>query len=181
MRHRAIVGIVALLALLGIVTATPAQAAEKRLGFGVHYWRTVDDIDDDGVDDIEDDGVSYLGSYQILPGGLLSFELDVEYFEAGFGGSEDSVISPQAFALIGHGLYAGVGIGVSYASDGFDGDDFSDPFYMARVGFNMELLPKLFLDINANYQANAFNELDEADTDAITLGALLRFGIGGRR
>lgn len=179
MRYRAGIGIMALLILCGVVASTPAQAAEKRLGFGVHYWRTVDDIDDDGVDDIDDDGVSYLGSYQILPGGLLSFELDVEYFEEGFGGSPDSVFSPQAFLLVGHGLYAGVGVGVGY-SDGFE-DDFSDPFYMARLGFNIELLPKLFLDVNANYQANAFDELDEADTDAITLGALLRFGIGGSR
>ncbi|MGH9380683.1 MAG: hypothetical protein ACRD2Z_08740 [Thermoanaerobaculia bacterium] len=179
MRHRAIVGIAALLMLVGIIAATPAQAAEKRLGFGVHYWRTVDDIDDEGLGDIEDDGVSYLGSYQILPGGLLSFEFDLEYFEAGFGGSEDAVFSPQAFLLVGHGLYAGVGVGVGY-SDGFE-DDVSDPFYIARVGFNMELLPKLFLDINANYQANAFSELDQADTDAITLGALLRFGLGGSR
>lgn len=179
MRYRAGIGIVALLVVCGVVASAPAEAAEKRLGFGVHYWRTVDDLDDEGVDDIEDDGVSYLGSYQVLPGGLLSFELDLEYFEEGFGGSTDSVFSPQAFVLIGHGLYAGVGVGVSYSS-GFE-DDFSDPFYLARVGFNMELLPKLFLDINANYQANAFNELDEADTDAITLGALLRFGIGGSR
>lgn len=180
MRYRASIGIVALLVLCGVVAAAPAEAAERRLGFGVHYWQTLDDIDDEGFDEeIDEDGVSFLGSYQIVPGGLFSFEFDVEYFDAGFGGSPDSVISPQAFLLIGHGLYAGVGVGVGY-SDGFE-DDFSDPFYMARAGFNIELLPSLFLDINANYQANAFNELDEADTDAITLGALLRFGIGGSR
>lgn len=181
MRYRAGIGIVAFLVMGGIVVSTPAQGAEKRLGGGVHYWRTIDDIDDEGLDDIDDDGYGIVGSFQIVPAGLFSFEFDVEYYDDGFGGSRDSVIAPQALVLIGHGLYAGAGVGIEY-SDGFrDGDKWSDPFYVGRVGLNLELLPNFFLDINANYQANAFDELDEADTDSITLGALVRIGIGGSR
>ena len=41
--------------------------------------------------------------------------------------------------------------------------------------FDLLLLPRLRLDINANYRADAFSALDQADTDAITLGASVRF------
>ncbi|MFA7455551.1 MAG: hypothetical protein WCZ10_13935, partial [Desulfobulbaceae bacterium] len=37
------------------------QAGEHRIGGGVNYWTTVDDIDHD---DIDEDGFSYLISYQ---------------------------------------------------------------------------------------------------------------------
>lgn len=158
--------------------AAPVAAAEKRLGFGARYFRTIDDLDDEGFDDIEDDGYSLVGSLQIAPRGLFSFLFDLEYFEDGYGGASADTLSPQALVVIGHGLYAGVGVGVNYSDD--LPDELSDPFYIARAGFQMELVPRIFLDINANYHANAFEALDEADTDAVTLGALVRFGIGRR-
>lgn len=163
---------------LGCLIASPAAAAEKRLGFGAHYFRTIDDLDDEGFDDIEDDGYSLIGSLHVVPRGLLSFMFDLEYFQDGYGGSPADTLAPQFLVVLGRGLYGGVGVGVSYSDE--LPDEFSDPFYVARAGFQVELIPRLFLDINANYQANAFNELDEADTDAITLGGLIRFTVGGR-
>lgn len=159
-----------LLLLSPLVLAPNVDAAEHRIGVGVHYWTALDDFVDDF--DVDEDGLAYLLSYQYRPGGLVSFELDLEYFPDGFGGATDGTLSPQAYVLFGRGLYVGVGIGVSM-SDDFQ-DDVSDLFYAARVGFNLTLLPRVVLDINANYRANAFDELDNFDSDAITLGASLR-------
>lgn len=53
----------------------------------------------------------------------------------------------------------------------------SDPFYAARVGLDFVLLPRIHLDVNLNYRAGTFDELDEASSDTITLGAALRFGL----
>lgn len=160
-------------ALLALLIATPGGAAEHRLGGGIHYWRALDDFDDEGFDNLEESGVSYLASYQYVPRGLFRFEVDLEFFGDGFGGSESSAISPLGFVVLGKGLYAGLGVGVTY-SDDFDGS-FSDPFYAARLGFDVEVLPRLFIDIQANYQFDTFGELDSPDSDAITFGAIARF------
>ena len=113
----------------------------------------------------------------VQPGGLFRFEVALEYWEDGYGGLVgEEAFAPQVYALIGRGFYAGVGVGMTH-SDGFaSGDEWSDPWYAARVGVDLLLLPKLHLDINANYRADAFNDLDQAESDAITLGASLRFG-----
>lgn len=160
--------------VLGLFAAPAAWAGEHKIGVGVHYWRALDDLEDDGFD-IDEDGLAGLLSYQYLPGGLLRFEIDIEYFPDGFAGAQDEAFGPIVFLLVGGSLYGGVGVGITY-SDELEGD-FSDPYYAARVGFNLSILPGLDLDINANYRADAFNDLDEASSDAITLGAMLRFSI----
>lgn len=164
------------LIVLALAGSAPASAAEHRIGVGANYWRTVDDLVDDGFD-VDEDGLAPYLTYQLVPAGLFRFELDLEYFESGFGGSPTAseAISPQAFVLVGHGFYAGVGVGVTYSSD-LPGDEISDPFYAARVGLEFVLLPKVHLDVNANYRAGTFDALDEASTDTITLGAAVRFG-----
>ena len=47
-----------------------------------------------------------------------------------------------------------------------------------RAGLIMELLPSLYLDINANYRFDQLNkirdEFSEIDTDNVTLGAAMR-------
>lgn len=163
----------AALGLSILALAAPASAAEHRLGGGVHYWQTVDDLEDEGFDEIEEDGRSFVLSYQYVPAGLVKLQLDAEYFEEGFGGATEEALSPQLYLVLGNKLYAAVGVGLTY-SDEFE-DSWSDPFYAARVGLDLLLLPRTHLDINANYRADAFSELEEADTDAITLGAVLRF------
>ena len=152
-------------------SAEPAAAAEHRIGIGAHFWKTVDDLADDGFDDIEEDGLAWVVSYQYLPRGLLNFEIDLEYYDDGFGGSTEGSWAPIGFVLLGNRIYVGAGVGVTVL-DGLD--DVSDPFYVGRVGYQIDLLGALRLDINANYRANAFSELDEADTDAVTLGVHLR-------
>lgn len=159
------------LALLG---APSASAAEHRLGLGLLYFDATDDLGNGGLD-INDDGTAWVLSYQYRPGGLLSFEFDLELAPDGYAGANDSTVSPVAWVLFGKGLYAGIGAGVSFSSD-FQ-DDVSDPFFAARVGFNFLLLPRTRLDVNVNYRASAFEDLGGADSDAITLGAIVRFTI----
>lgn len=163
------------LALLGLAAAAarPAAAGEHRLGFGLHYWKTVDELQDEGFDDIEDNGVSEVFSYQYLPSPLLRWEVDVEYFDKGFGGSEESTYGPQVFLLFGRFLYGGVGVGALYSS-GLE-DEWSDPYWAGKFGLDMLLLPKIHLDINANYKIDSWSQLGDLDTDTLTLGAVARF------
>lgn len=163
-----------LLAVVAWLAGTAAHAGEHLLGGGIHYWRTIDDLADDNFD-IEDDGQAWVLSYQYRPAGLFSFEIDAEYFEKGFGGADDTAISPQVYLVFGHGWYAALGGGVIYSS-AFE-DEFSDPFYAAKIGWDLTLIPRVHVDINANYRFDAWSELGDADTDTITLGALLRFSL----
>lgn len=164
------------LGALFLVCLLPAwvAAAEHRIGVGVLYFDATDDLGNGGIE-VQSDGAAGVLSYQYRPEGLLKFELDLEFAPDGYAGSNESTISPVAWVLVGKGLYVGAGVGISFASD-FE-DDVSDPFFAARVGFNLTLLPRTRLDINANYRANAFSDLGGADSDAITLGAILRFTI----
>lgn len=156
--------------------ASPATAAEHRLGLGAHFWKTVDEIaDDGGFSDIEEDGYALVASYRYEPGGFLFFQVDVDYYQDGFGGSSDSAISPRVLVGAGGNFYVAVGIGTTFA-DGFE-NSMSDPFYVGRVGFELDLLPGVSLDLNANYEADAFAEVDNFETDATTFGAVLRFSL----
>jgi opacity protein-like surface antigen len=163
-----------LLLTLVILPALSASAfaADHRIGVGVHHWQTVDDLADQGFEGLDDSGTSGILSYQYMPEGIFSFELDLEYFADGFGGSTKSAYSPQAYLLVGHGLYAGVGVG-NVVSDG----ETSDPFYAAKVGMDFSIIPRVSIDVNANYRFNDWSLIDEVDTDTVTFGALLRLRI----
>lgn len=165
---------VLLLLAIGVALgAAPAFAGEHRFGAGVHYWKNLEEIGNDLPDfNVDEDGLTGVLSYQYVAG-LMRFELAAEYFEAGFQGAEDWAVSPQAYVLIGRGIYGGVGVGVTYAD--FAGDDWSDPYFIAKAGFDMLLLPKIHLDINADYRFANWEEIDNYDTETITLGATVRF------
>ena len=167
----------ALVLLSGLLAPGGLVAAEHRLGVGLHYWSALDDLVEE-VPGIEDAGVSWLGSYIFDVEGPLKFGLDLEYFPDGFGGSMSSAWAPQAFALVGGKLYAGVGVGVTLASS-FDSNH-SDPYFLARLGFDFPIFPRLSLDLNLNYQSDAFNELDNVDSSAITTGVIVRYRIKSR-
>lgn len=163
------------LLLLSCATLAPhsASAAENTLGAGIHYWRTVDDLRDQGIGNIDRKGTSGVLSYQHFPGGALGWEVDLEYFDKGFSGSTEEAYAPQVYLVLGHHFYAAVGIGTTISS-GLQKNP-SDPFYAGRLGISLLLLPSVSLDVNANYRANTFNGLGDAKTDTVTLGALLRF------
>jgi len=161
--------------LLGAAFWSPASA-EIRLGAGVHYWTALDDIEVDDVN-IDESGSSFIASLQWLPGGLIYFEGNLEYFDEGFGGGNAGALAPQAFALAGLGpIYGGLGIGVTY-NDELEGNNFSDPFYTLRAGFDIVILPRIHLDLHGNYIFNAFSDIDGASEDSITLGAIARIAL----
>ncbi len=143
-----------------------------RLGIGAHYWTTVNNID---VHNIDKNGVSWLGSLQYAPSNWVKLEGDVEWMPSGFGGSTHDVYEPEAFLLIGNAIYAGAGIGGYYSG----GDLSGDPFYVLRVGLDLEVLPRLRLDINANYRFEDWHSLNSQNisSDTITLGAALRVAL----
>ncbi len=173
-RSRSAAAAAALLAaVLGLLAAARPAAADSWYGLGVHAWRAVDDLESEGFSGVRRDGISYLFSYQYVPGALLKFELDGEYYPKGFGGALHNAVSPEAYVLLGGFLYGGVGIGTTYSRD--FSNNFSSPFYAARAGVDLHLLPRFRLDVNANYRFNAWNELKGANTGTITIGAIARF------
>lgn len=168
---RTLVALAASLSFAALATA-PLAAGEHSIGIGANYFRTVDELQDN-FDEIEDDGLSTVASYQYRPQGLVAFELDLEYFDKGFGGATEAAYSPQAYVVLGRNWFVGVGVGTTY-SDGFE-DEISDPYYAAKAGFSIGLLPSLGVEIAANYRFDAWSELGDADTDTVFLGAMLRF------
>lgn len=145
------------------------QAEDHRLGGGINYWTTVDNIDLDK--DYDENGISYLVSYQYWPA-LLGLELDVEFLPDRFG---ESAVAPAAYLLAGKALYAAAGVGLTYS----DGNFAKEPFFALRAGLNLEILPGIIADIYANYRFNDSTELEgeetDIDTDTVFLGAALRF------
>jgi len=141
-----------------------------RLGAGLHYWYALEDIYKDNVDDR---GYALQVSYQYVTTSLLKIEADLDVLQEGYAGSDSTVFSPQAFLLLGKAVYAGVGVGINYA----DGSFAESPFFALRAGVELEVLPAMYVDINANYRFETwdFDAIKEdIDTDTITLGAQVR-------
>jgi Outer membrane protein beta-barrel domain len=157
-----------LLISMGTMSRTEAQ---HRLGAGVNYWVAVDKFEDE---DLDDKGFGGIISYQYLFGGLFRVEADLEILQEGYAGARDTVYTPMGYFIIGRGLYAGLGLGLGYSG----GEWADEPFYALRAGLDINILPKFYLDINANYRFIdwKFDELKEdIDLDTITLGAVVRF------
>jgi hypothetical protein len=163
------------LIVLAAVSGAWSTAAEGsgRLGVGVHYWRTIDEIDLDDID-IEESGLSWVASFQFGSSSMIKVQTDLEVFTSDFAGIDETLYSPQAFVLVGKSVYGGLGIGTYY----FDGDFADSPFYLIRAGLDLQLAPRIYLDINGNYRFEEWKDLgevvEEIDTDVVTLGAAVR-------
>lgn len=162
--------------IVGLMTISAATAGGEnwRLGGGAHYWRTIDEIEDDS--EFDEDGLAYLASVQWQGARFLKLEGTLEFFPDGFAGATNNAIAPQAFVVVGSVIHADLGVGTVYSSD-FD-DDFTEPFYVLRAGLDLELLPRFYLDLLASYHFVDWDRIDEADddvdTDTVTLGAVIR-------
>jgi hypothetical protein len=142
-----------------------------RFGGGLHYLRTVGDIKD--VPEWDPDAVGILGSYQFAPPLFLAFEFDVEWLP-NYGGTDESLIEPQAWVLTSGLIYGGGGIGIGYINSDWQ----ENPFYALRLGVNVVLL-SLNVDVFATYRFQSTGELEgfgTKDLDTVTLGAVVRFG-----
>lgn len=163
-------------AVIGVLAAVQGgrAAGDSRLGVGVNYWTTVDNID---VNDIDENGSSWLITYQLRLAALLRLETDLEIFPSDFEGIHGTVYAPQAYLVVGMGLYAALGAGILYN----DGDFADEMFYALRAGIELEIIPELYLDLNANYRFADGSSLSEIghdiDGDTITLGAALRLAL----
>ncbi len=155
-----------------LLSAPSAFAGEHRIGGGLNYWYTIDDIKDDNHD-FDRGGLSIIASYQYWAG-LLGAEVDLEMMPDRF---DESAVSPQAYLLVGKGLYAGAGIGTTYS----DGEFADEPFFALKGGFCLEVLPKISADIYANYRFNDVDDIDNSetdiDTDTLFFGAMVRFSL----
>lgn len=139
-----------------------------RLGFGANYYTAIGDL----PEKFDKNGLSYLVSYQYAPSMIFKVEAALEIFPD-LAGSDNPVLAPLVFATVGGLFYGGVGVGIYY-----EGGSFShSPFYMLRAGLDFPIIPRVFLDINANYRFNDWNTLEWADVDSntIRLGAAIRF------
>ena len=157
--------------LVALCSWAMSAQAESSLGLGARYFQTVDSLDKP----FEESGLAPLISLKMELASLLHVQVDGVLYPDGYAGATKDVFSPQAFVLLGSGLYAGLGVGTLYA----DGEFSDSPFFIARAGLDIALFPALHLDVNANYEFSEWdgiNELDEnVDTDTVTLGAALRF------
>lgn len=156
---------------LGLFLAAEAAAIENRLGLGAHFWRTASEVLDDPAEGDESDLAAVL-SYQLVLVRLLKLEADLEFFPNGFGGSGEEAWSPQGLIVVGDRFYAAAGAGSVYSSD-LEGN-FSDTFYIARLGVDFPIFSHLRLDVCADQRSGDPSELIEGGEDTITFAAVLR-------
>jgi opacity protein-like surface antigen len=172
---RRMLWVLAVLVVAAALTAPAARAdVAHRIGVGAQYWMTIDDIETDNVDQ---NGFSYMITYQLRPMWLLKFEFDLEMLPDYYGGYPVDVYAPQAYVVVGGWIYGAAGIGILFS----DGEFADAPFYALRAGVNLPILPRVYLDINANYRFQEWDKLEnlseEIDTDTVMLGAAVRVEI----
>jgi len=161
----------ALVALL-LTVGSPAAAIEHRLGLGVHAWKPASELLDDLSVDAEREQAEVL-SYQFVVLRPLKLEVDLEYFPNGFGGAGEEAWAPQALVVLGDRWYVAAGAGWVYSRE--LAGDFSPTIYIARLGLDFPILPRLRLDVSADERAADLDQLTEVDEDTITFAAVLRF------
>ena len=150
------------------------SSADSRLGLGVHYWRTVKSVPDG---EISRDGMSWYVTYQRRFMPLLKWQADLEILPREFAGSDKEVFAPQLYAVVGGWIYGAIGAGILYS----DGRFADSPFYNARAGLDLKLLPRTRFDLHVNYQFSEWSGINRADrdfdSDVIAVGLAVRMEI----
>ncbi len=160
------------LVMLFAIFSPVATKAEPSIGTGFNYWHAIDDID---LSEFDKDGASWFISFQSRGDYLLGWEADLEMMPKGFMASPKAVYAPQAYAVVGKTISGAVGVGWYYS----DGEWADQPFYALRAGVELMLVPKISMEIMANYRFTDWGELEGEDinTDTIMLGAALRISL----
>ena len=99
--------------LIFIPSGYSAELGVHRIGGGIHYWKTIDELKDE-YKHFGDDGVSWYVSYQYMYS-LIRMELDLEVFPNGYYGSEHTAFAPEVLIGLGSAIYTAIGIGTVYA------------------------------------------------------------------
>ncbi len=176
------------IAILMFSPAIPtADASEHAFGIGAHYFYSLDDIREDLEDEFGDsfhrDGLALTVSYRFKPNDHFGIAFEVQAYPDGYYDAE-SAYSPRLMMFLGKSLYIGGGVAVNYVDweDDLDflhdTDDWSDPYYLLRAGLEFPfIVDDLKLYIDASYEFNEWNEVEEFDSDTITFGAGIRFSL----
>jgi hypothetical protein len=157
------------LAVCSLVGFVSVAEAGTSVGLGLNYWHALKDIH---LTKFDRDGASWFLTYQARGDYLIGWEADFEMMPEGFMASPEKVYAPQAYLVLGRSITAAVGVGWYYS----DGSWADQPFYGLRAGMEFMLIPKISLDVMANYRFTKWGELEgkDIDTDTIMLGAALR-------
>ncbi|MBN1296577.1 outer membrane beta-barrel protein [bacterium] len=161
------------------------SAVDHTFGVGFHYFYTLDDISSEVDDALGDafhkDGLAINFSYRFKFNDHFGIIAEVQTYPDGYLDAESS-ISPRILATLGQTFYIAGGVGwhrvewENLTEDLHDADEWTDSFYLLRAGIEFPLLTQhLFLDINANYEFNEWNDIDEFDSDIVTFGAAVKF------
>jgi hypothetical protein len=162
------IGIIGL-AVCCVLCGTGSARAGTSIGAGLNYWYAMKDID---LKAFDRNGASWFVTYQARGEYLIGWEADLEMMPDGFMASPEKVYAPQAYAVLGRTITAAAGIGWYYS----DGSWADQPFYALRAGVEFMLIPKISLDVMANYRFTKWGEIEgkNINTDTIMLGAAVR-------
>ncbi|MBN1878734.1 outer membrane beta-barrel protein [bacterium] len=165
----------------------PALAGDHTFSLGVHYFYTIDQIsaelEDDLGDSFHEEGLGYNFGYRYKFNPRFGLLAEAQLYPDGYLDA-DSVFSPRILAVLGRSLYIGIGVGwnsvewENLTHDLHKSDNWTDSFYLLRLGLEFPILVEhLHLDINANYEFNNWNDVEEFDSDIITFGAGIKITI----
>ncbi len=160
-----------LLATLPLILQAGVGGSVHSIGYGAHYWRTLDSIAKDGF---KSDGAGYFLSYQYRPSAIIRLGIDIEAMPEEYAGAVENIYLPQAYALLGNDLYAGIGFGSYF----YDWELSGNAFYFLRAGLVFDLLPQLEVDLFTQYRFENWERIedieDDISSDTITLSGALR-------
>lgn len=159
-------------ALLICSAVSNAMASGFELGVGANYWYSIDEAKEKSFDR---DGLGWMVSSRIMFSDVFGIALEIEQTPDNFVALEDKMYLPAAYAILGNGIYLGLGVGTYY----YDNEFSSDPWYALRAGFKIPIISRsLLLDINVNYRVENWDGIkdvsDNIDTDTLMIGAALR-------
>lgn len=147
-----------------VFLATTVTDAHAGFGAGIHYLKTVEDMEE--THGFDSSSLGFLGVYS-FGATLLNFEFDFEYVP-NFAFDKD-LIQPSAYVFVGSFIYGGLGVGVAH----YDGQWAEDPFYDLRAGLKIAVF-----DFFASYRLQKLDEINDLESDdlnSVTFGAIFKF------
>jgi hypothetical protein len=154
-----------------LLAAGPVAGIENRIGIGVHLWTPAGELRENPLA-MDENEVTGLVSYQLVLCRPLKLQVDLEYFPNGFGGTGIVFVFPQGFIVLGDRWYLAGGAGWFYSTRILGKT--SDVVYLARVGTDRPIRPRLHLDVFAERRAPEVNGLTRFDEDTFSFAAVLR-------
>ncbi len=164
---------VSLAAAVMLAVAFPARAANNfGLGGGARYNVALKSLKNDDFK-FDEDYLSYVLSlkYQLLP--FLAAEVTGDYYPG--SGDVDYTFRPAASVLVGDFINAGVGITKPYLKPKEGGGEWGDLYYQFQAGLQIPLGEALWVNADAYYYVQKFDDIEDFDLDYLTFGARLHF------